>query len=154
MNDLSLEQIQLPEYDCQIKKINEQLYIYDLVRQKHLVLTPEEWVRQHFLRYLIQQFDYPKGLIRTESGLKYALRQKRSDILVYDREALPFFLIECKATFVPLSTATLEQVCQYNYSLKAQYIAITNGTEYAAYRFLKEESKYEQHRGVPQYLPE
>lgn len=152
MSDFSIEQITLPEYDCQIKKINEELYIYDLIRRKHLVLTPEEWVRQHFLRYLIYQFNYPKGLIRTESGLQYEQRQKRSDILVYNREALPFLLVECKASFVPLSIATLEQACQYNYSLKAQYIAITNGSEYAAYHFLKDENRYVLHQGIPLLL--
>lgn len=149
MNDLNIELIQLPEYDCQIKKINEELYIYDPIRRKHLVLTPEEWVRQHFLRYLMLEFNYPKGLIRTESGLKYEQRQKRSDILVYDRTALPFLLVECKAPFVPLSIATLEQACQYNYSLKAKYIALTNGTEYTAYHFLENEEKYVLHQGIP-----
>jgi hypothetical protein len=146
-----MEEINIPQYDCQVKKIEGELYIFDPIRRKNLVLTPEEWVRQHFLRYLLEEFNYPKGLMRTEGGLKYEQRQKRSDILAYNRLGSPFFLVECKASHIPLTLETLEQACQYNYAIKATYLAITNGLEYAAFKFLSSEQKYIPWQGIPEF---
>lgn len=101
--------------------------IFDPLRKKHLVLTPEEWVRQHFVNYLIVELHYPKSLIKLEGGLSYNQLQKRSDIVVFDREAKPWMVIECKAPDVVLNNETLRQASTYNATLRAKYLVVTNG---------------------------
>lgn len=146
-----MEQLQIPQYDCQIKKIEGELYIFDPIRRKNLLLTPEEWVRQHFVRYLLEEFGYPRGLMRTEGGLKYEQRQKRSDILVYDRDAKPYLLVECKATHVDLSNSTLAQATQYNYVIQAKYLALTNGLDFVIFKWLVDENRYVTWQGIPDF---
>ena len=92
-----------------------------------MVLTPEEWVRQHFIHFLINQLHYPKSLIKVEGGLIFNTLQKRSDIVVFNREGNPWMMIECKAPELKLSERTIRQASLYNHSLKAKYIVITNG---------------------------
>jgi hypothetical protein len=121
--------LNLPEYTHKIKKVNGELYIFDAIRKKYLVLTPEEWVRQNIITYLVEVYAYPKALMSVESGLKYHQRLKRSDILVYDLEGKPFFLIECKSMQVGLNQAVLDQMAQYNHIVKAPFMAMSNGLE-------------------------
>jgi len=101
--------------------------IFDPLRKKHLVLTPEEWVRQHFVNYLVSELHYPKALIKLEGGLSYNQLQKRSDIVVFDRDAKPWMVIECKAPDQILSNETLRQASTYNATLRAKYLVVTNG---------------------------
>lgn len=137
-----LHKIIIPKFDYKTKIENENLYIFDIIRKKYILLTPEEWVRQGWIHYLIQNFNYPKGMMSVETGLKYDRRQKRSDILVYDRNAQPYLLIECKSMEVSLGQDTLEQVSQYNMEIQAKYIMISNGLEFAVFHFHKEQNKY------------
>lgn len=146
-----MEQLQIPQYDCQVKKIEGELYIFDPIRRKNLLLTPEEWVRQHFVRYLLEEFDYPRGLMRTEGGLRYEQRQKRSDILVYDRNTEPFLLVECKASHIALSQETIEQASQYNYVIKAKYFAITNGLDFIIFKWTEAKGAYIAWQGIPEF---
>ncbi|MFL5728166.1 MAG: type I restriction enzyme HsdR N-terminal domain-containing protein, partial [Cytophagaceae bacterium] len=85
-----MQKLNLPQFDVKIQESNGKTEIFDALRKKYIVLTPEEWVRQHFVNLLIQHYNYPKSLISLESGLKYNELQKRSDIVVYDREGKPF----------------------------------------------------------------
>ncbi|MCU0447434.1 MAG: type I restriction enzyme HsdR N-terminal domain-containing protein [Microscillaceae bacterium] len=126
-------ELNLKDFNPQLKKINDELYIFDPIRKKYLLLTPEEWVRQNFVQHLIKEYQYPATLIRLEGGLKYDQRPKRSDILVYNRLGEPFLLVECKAMQVPLNQVVMEQVSQYNYVIQAQYVAITNGIHLLIY---------------------
>lgn len=119
--------LNIPPFDYKIKKSDEKLLIFDMLRKKYVVLTPEEWVRQHFIHFLINQYHYPKALIKVESGLQYHQRQKRTDIQVFDREGQLFMIIECKAPHIPLNQQVFEQAAQYNKVLKAPFITITNG---------------------------
>lgn len=119
--------LNIPPFDYKIKKSDEKLLIFDMLRKKYVVLTPEEWVRQHFIHFLINQYYYPKALIKVESGLQYHQRQKRTDIQVFDREGQLFMIIECKAPHIPLNQQVFEQAAQYNKVLKAPFITITNG---------------------------
>ena len=125
--------LNMPEYGHKIKKINNELYIFDHIRRKYLLLTPEEWVRQNFSNYLQEELNYPKALMKHETGLKYDRKLKRSDILVYDREGKPFLLVECKSMKIKLSQDTLDQVAQYNYTIKAPFIVVTNGISMLCY---------------------
>lgn len=123
-------QLNLPAYDYKLQRREDnKFYIFCQVRKKYLLLTPEEWVRQHFINFLFEQ-GYPKGLTSAESGLKYNKRQKRTDIVVYDRQGKPFLLVECKAPEVKLSDSTFSQAATYNMVLKAPYIAVSNGLQH------------------------
>jgi hypothetical protein len=119
--------LNLPEFKYQLSKTDGKIMIFDPLRKKHLVLTPEEWVRQHFVNYLISELKYPRSLIKLEGGLSYNQLQKRSDIVVFDREAKPWMVIECKAPDQILSNETLRQASTYNATLRARYLVVTNG---------------------------
>lgn len=125
--------LNLPEYDYQLKNENEKLYIYDIVRKKDVVLTPEEWVRQHFVHFLIHFKKVPRNLISIESGLNYNKLKKRSDILVYSKQLKPLILVECKSPIVELNENVLLQTTTYNETLKAKILGITNGLKHYFY---------------------
>lgn len=133
-------QLNLPPFEYKVTKIGEKPHIFDIVRRKYLLITPEEWVRQHVLHWLINQHRYPKSLIRTESGLHYNQLAKRSDILVYDRQGKTFLLVECKASHIALTEAVLEQAIRYNAILKAPYLLISNGLEHFLYKIYQGEA--------------
>jgi hypothetical protein len=119
--------LNLPKFDFVIKKENGKVFIMDFLRKKYIVLTPEEWVRQHFIHFLITSLKYPKALIKVEGGLNYNRLQKRSDIVVFDREGKPWMVVECKAPDQKLSQRTVHQASVYNHSLQAKYLGVTNG---------------------------
>jgi hypothetical protein len=123
-------QLNLPSFEYKVTKIGGKPHIYDIIRRKYLVITPEEWVRQHVLHWLINHHHYPKSLIRTESGLQYNQLTKRTDILVYDRAGGTFLLVECKASHIQLTDSVLEQAIRYNAILQAPYLLISNGLEH------------------------
>jgi hypothetical protein len=122
--------LNLPSFDYKLKKADGKVWIFDLIRKKYIVLTPEEWVRQHFLHYMIDAFKYPRALIKVEGGLTYNQLAKRSDILIFDRAGSPWMLVECKSPEMKLSEATLQQASVYNATLQAKYLTITNGMNY------------------------
>ncbi|UEG50179.1 type I restriction enzyme HsdR N-terminal domain-containing protein [Ferruginibacter lapsinanis] len=111
----------------------EKEYIFDAVRKQWVVLTPEEWVRQNFLQYLIQVKCYPASLIAIEKEIQLGELKKRFDIVVYDASTLPWMIIECKEMNVPLDAAVLNQVLRYNQVLKVPFLVITNGSNTVAY---------------------
>ena len=119
--------LNLPTYPFKVKKSDGKVWIFDGSRKKFVVLTPEEWVRQHFVRYLMEEHHYPKSLFRIESSLTYNTLRKRSDILVYDRSGKPWMLIECKSPAIKLSQRAFNQVAIYNMTVGAKYLAVTNG---------------------------
>jgi hypothetical protein len=122
-----MSSLNLPPFDYKLKKAEGKLWIFDIIRKKWIVLTPEEWVRQHFIHMLIEQKKYPRSLIRVEGGLQYNELQKRSDILVFSRDGAPWMLIECKAPEIRLSDKSVFQASVYNATLRAQYVAVSNG---------------------------
>lgn len=122
--------LNLPRGDFRITDSEGRLSIFDPLRKKFLILTPEEWVRQHVIHYLIHYRDYPRSLFSLEKGIKYNQIQKRFDILVLDRMGASFLLVECKAPEVKLSQQTAEQIAVYNKIVKARYIAISNGHQH------------------------
>jgi type I site-specific restriction endonuclease len=122
-----MHKLNLPEFNYKLKKAEGKVWIFDGIRKKYIVLTPEEWVRQHFIHYLTHEKKYPKSLIRVEGGLIYNQLQKRTDIVVYNRLGKPWMIVECKSPAFPVSPATLTQASVYNTTLKAAYITVTNG---------------------------
>lgn len=127
-----MQKLNLPEYSFRIQKTEKGLQIFDSLRKKFIALTPEEWVRQNFIRYLIEEKKYPASLIAIETGLKYNRMQKRSDVTVFDKKGDTWMLIECKAPDVKISQETFNQVAVYNISgrTKTKFLAVTNGLKH------------------------
>lgn len=126
--------LNLPAADLKLTREDGEIYVYDAIRKKNILLTPEEWVRQHFIHYLIHTCKYPKTLFKVETGLQYNTLQKRSDIKVYNRHAVVFMLIECKSFSIPLSEYTLKQIAAYNKTIDAEWLVITNGLQHYAFQ--------------------
>ncbi|WP_316738202.1 type I restriction enzyme HsdR N-terminal domain-containing protein [Pedobacter aquatilis] len=122
--------LNLPPYPFKITKKDNVIFIFDELRKKHLVLTPEEWVRQHFIQDLIISKKFPKTLIQIEGGLVLNQLQKRSDILVYNTTGEKLMLIECKAPNVKITEAVFEQASRYNSIHQAKWIVLTNGLQH------------------------
>jgi predicted type IV restriction endonuclease len=122
-----MNRLNLPDYEFKLIKEGGKRMIRDVIRKKYVVLTPEEWVRQHFVNYLIHELKYPRSLFRVESGLKFNNMQKRSDIVVHDRTGNPWMLIECKSPDIKLTQKAFNQIAVYNMTIGARYLAVTNG---------------------------
>ena len=121
-----MQNLNLPKFEYKLLAKNNKLHIFDIIRKKYVFLSPEEWVRQHFIHYLISS-GYLRSLISIENQLKLNKRNKRADIVAYDTSGSPFLLVECKAPNVKLGQTTIEQAAQYNQSKRAPYLAVTNG---------------------------
>lgn len=119
--------IPFPEPEFKIETRQGRKAIFDNLRKKWLLLTPEEWVRQNFLAYLLKVQQYPSTLIALEKQIRVGELVKRFDILVYDSRHQPWMMVECKAPEVPLTEATLQQILRYHISTPAKYLFITNG---------------------------
>lgn len=122
-----MEKLNLPSCNLKLKQNGEKVEVFDIIRKKFLLLTDEEWVRQHFVHFLIDHLNYPKALISLESGLRYNQLAKRTDIVVYGRDGEAFMLIECKSTLIKLSQEVFYQAACYNMVIKANYMVATNG---------------------------
>ncbi|MFT4016152.1 MAG: type I restriction enzyme HsdR N-terminal domain-containing protein [Agriterribacter sp.] len=119
--------IEYPEYRYKIELRDNREMIFDIVRKLWVNLTPEEWVRQNFLQYLIQVKQYPPSLISVEKEIYLGELKKRCDIVIYNRNGAPYIMVECKAMDVELSTKTIDQILRYNLSIPVNYLIITNG---------------------------
>lgn len=110
-----------------LKKLAEQTYIFDFIRKKWLVLTPEEWVRQHLLNYLVTEKKIPASSISIEKELMLNDLKKRYDIVVYTRQLKPYLIVECKAPYIELNKEVVEQALRYNLTVRADLLMISNG---------------------------
>jgi predicted type IV restriction endonuclease len=119
--------LNLPSFEHRIRQQEGKLMIFDSIRKKYVVLTPEEWVRQHFVNFLLSEKRYPRSLISVERGLTYNDMPRRSDIVLHDRSARPWLLVECKSPQVKINQDTFRQIAVYNTRLGARYLAVTNG---------------------------
>jgi len=125
--------ITYPQYSYKIKEEQGRELIFDTSRKIWVRLTPEEWVRQNFLQYLLQTMLYPGALIAVEKELQLGELKKRFDILVYDGNHLPWMMIECKSMEVQLDDKVLTQVLRYHIAIPVPYLVITNGSYCAAF---------------------
>lgn len=122
-------EINYPDPSFKIKQDGGKSFLFDEIRKIWLLLTEEEWVRQNFVNYLIQQLQYPSSLIALEKELVLISLKKRFDVLVYNRNHKPWMLVECKAPNILLDDAALQQVLRYNISIPVSYLVITNGKQ-------------------------
>ncbi len=143
--------LNLPSIQIKTKVENEKIFYWDIIRKKWLILTPEEWVRQHFIEYLIQHKNYPKNFINTENNWKINERNKRTDIIVYDRNQSVFMLIECKKSSIKLNQSVFDQLANYNTLNKASYLLITNGLKHLCCKMNYETKTYEFVSDMPDF---
>ncbi len=122
-----MEDLNLPKFDFSIRSKNNKLEIFDSFRKKYVVLTPEEWVRQHISRYLIEYKNVPIGLISLEKKIVMNGMTRRFDIVVYNRQGCPLLIVECKAASVNITQDVFNQAARYNSVINADYMIITNG---------------------------
>jgi hypothetical protein len=126
--------IDYPDHPFRIKKDNNKELIFDEVRKSWLLLTPEEWVRQNFVHYLLKVKNYPAALVALEKKIMVGEMVKRFDILVYNNNHRPWLMVECKSMDVTLKEDVLNQVLRYNIAMPVNYLVITNGTSCMAFK--------------------
>lgn len=139
--------LNLPNFDIKVKKSAEQLFVWDETRRKYITLTPEEWVRQHFVHFLVSGKGYKQELIANEVSIKLNETTKRCDTIIYDRQLTPLMIVEYKAPTITITPKVFDQIVRYNMVLHVQYLTVSNGLrhfccqinyETQSYRFLKE----------------
>ncbi len=144
-------QLNLPSYQFNIKKEEDKLLIFDTQRKRFVRLTPEEWVRQNFIRYLIEEKNYPFGRIAVETQVTINQMKKRCDAIVYDKDLNPVIIIEFKSPTVALDTKTLNQVAVYNYKLHVDIFILSNGLQHFYFKKKADGSGYSISTEIPVY---
>jgi hypothetical protein len=143
--------LNLPSFALKIKEENGISYIFDQTRKKYLVLTPEEWVRQHLIHFLIEVKKYPRSLMKLEGGLKLNNLQKRSDILLFNKYGKKIILVECKAPSVKINQETFDQIARYNFVHKVEWLLVSNGIQHFCCRIDYEKKTYNFVEELPDY---
>jgi hypothetical protein len=141
--------IEYPVYEYKIREDEGVEKIFDIIRKRWIVLTPEEWVRQNILQYILIVKQYPASLIAVEKEIRLGELRKRCDIVVYSRNVLPWMIIECKEMNSPVDRKVLDQVLRYHITLPAQYLMLTNGSY--CYGFEKQFKTFVEIHNFPAY---
>ena len=123
----NVQKLHFPQPDLRIRKDNESFQVWDVVRKKWVVLTPEEWVRQHLINFMIVQRGWSQALMAVEKNLKFNGLNRRPDLVLYAPDMKPVLLAECKAPEVLINQAVLDQAVMYNRALGVSYVLVTNG---------------------------
>jgi Type I restriction enzyme R protein N terminus (HSDR_N). len=143
--------LNLPKFEYRTKTVDDKKYIFDSQRKKYISLTPEEWVRQHFVNYLINYKNYPAGLIGNEVSLNLNGMKKRSDTVVYNKEGKPFVIIEYKAPNIKITQEVFNQIVRYNMVLKVKYLIVSNGINHYCCSIDYENNSYSFLKDIPLY---
>ena len=143
--------LNLPAFEYKLKQSPEKSLIFDGIRRKYVALTPEEWVRQHFIHYLVNYLQYPKSLLAIERGTTYNQLAKRTDLCVYGTNGQPVMLVECKAAQVPITAATIKQASAYNQKIRARYVVLTNGLEHYCWEVNFDQAQYTALHEIPAF---
>ena len=146
-----MKSLNYPNYSFRFKNSENKTYIFDEIRKKFVVLTPEEWVRQNTLQYLIQEKKYSKSFINVEKLVKVNRINKRYDIVFFNPDGSIFLLIECKAPEIQISQQTFDQIARYNLALKATFLMVTNGLNHYFCQMDFENEKYLFLKDLPHY---
>lgn len=148
-----MDALNLPPYDIKVSEKDGKRLIFDELRRRYVALTPEEWVRQHFVHYLIGHLGYPAGLLANEVELKIGDKRLRCDSILFDKQAHPQMIIEYKAPNIQLTQRVFSQISAYNLLLHVDYLIVSNGMQHVCcrmdytnntYHFLKEIPTYEE----------
>ena len=143
--------LNLPPYPIKIQEKGEKRQIFDFLRRKWVALTPEEWVRQHFTHYLVEQKGYPKGLLANEVELRIGEKRLRCDTIIYNKELRPRMIVEYKAPTIQIQQKTFDQISAYNLLLKVDYLIVSNGLQHYCCQMDYEHQKYLFLRDIPDY---
>ncbi len=146
-----MQELNLPQYDTKILERDGKLTIFDELRHLYVALTPEEWVRQHFVHYLTGHCGYPASLMANEASITLNNMRRRCDTVVYDRRLRPRMIIEYKAPTVKLDAKVFAQISRYNLVLKVDYLIVSNGLKHYCCRMNYADNSYEFLTGIPQY---
>lgn len=144
-------ELNLPTFDFRLKKENSVVFIFDVIRKKFVKLTPEEWVRQHVVHFLLEQKHYPASLMNVEVGMEIQTMRRRADIVCYESDGGVRLITECKAPEVKITQTVFEQIAQYNMCLKARYLLVTNGLEHFVCEINAEQKTYTFLQDIPPY---
>ncbi|MDG1037498.1 MAG: type I restriction enzyme HsdR N-terminal domain-containing protein [Polaribacter sp.] len=147
-----MQRLNLPTYNFKFKSSENKTLIFDKLRKKYVVLTPEEWVRQHYVCFLIEEKEYPISLIALEKQLIINNRRKRTDILVFNNKGNHEIIVECKAPSIKITQDTFDQIARYNLKLKANYLIVTNGLEHFYCKMDFEKETYIFLKDIPRHL--
>ena len=148
---MNLPQLNLPIAVLKTKLVEGTTQVFDQVRKKYLVLTAEEWVRQHFIHYLNQEKNYPLGLMGVEKMVKYNSMQTRADIVLYAADGKPNMIVECKAPKVKITQDAFNQIAKYNFNLKVDFLVVTNGIQHFCCALDYKNNKISFMKEVPDY---
>lgn len=146
-----MEKLNLPDFTFKYKEERNKKFIFDEVRGKFVALTPEEWVRQNFLRFMSGHLKYPASLTGVEKMLKVNGLSQRCDILLYNRRGMPVLIVECKAPSVTVDSKTLGQAARYNTTLKVPFLVLTNGLQHYCIKTNVETGEFEALSGFPAF---
>jgi hypothetical protein len=148
-----MQKLNFPDYTFRFKNSENKVAIFDEIRKKFIILTPEEWVRQHVVRFLHIEKKFPLSHINVEKIVKINGLNKRYDIVVFHPDGTIFLVVECKAPSVPVSQHTFDQIARYNMSLNATHLMVTNGINHYFCQMDNAAERYNFMPDAPQYLP-
>lgn len=146
-----MDALNLPPYDIKVSEKDGKRLIFDELRRRHVALTPEEWVRQHFVHYLIEHLGYPAGLLANEVELKIGDKRLRCDSILFDKQAHPQMIIEYKAPNIQLTQRVFSQISAYNLLLHVDYLIVSNGMQHICCRMDYEQHSYHFLKEIPTY---
>ena len=146
-----MQKLNFPQYSFRFKSSENKTLVFDEIRKKFVVLTPEEWVRLHVVQFLLQEKNYPKSLINVEKQLKLNKTTKRYDIVVFNNDGSIFLIVECKAPSIPISQITFDQIARYNLALNASFLMVSNGLEHYYCQMDYENECYVFLKDIPNY---
>jgi hypothetical protein len=143
--------LNLPSFDINVKKTGEKLTVFDKLRRRFVALTPEEWVRQHFVNFLITAKGYPPSLIANEIQINLNNQKRRCDSVIYDRNLTPLMIVEYKAPEVAITQNVFDQIVRYNIVLRVGYLIVSNGLNHYCCRMDYENQTFEYLPDIPAY---
>ena len=146
-----MQSLNFPNFTFRFKNSENKVSIFDEIRKKFITLTPEEWVRQHVVRFLLEEKKYPKSLINVEKTLKINGLTKRYDVVIFNNDGTINILVECKSTEIKISQDVFDQIARYNMTLNAQYLMVTNGINHYFCQMDFENEKYSFLDNLPNY---
>ena len=146
-----MQSLSFPAYTFRLKNSENKPYIFDTIRKKFLVLTPEEWVRQHVIFFLLKEKGFPQSLINVEKEIIVSNTRKRYDIVVFYPDGSILLIVECKAPSVNITQQTFDQIARYNIALDASYLMVTNGLNHYYCQMDYEQKMYHFLRDIPEY---
>ncbi|MBI9038814.1 MAG: type I restriction enzyme HsdR N-terminal domain-containing protein [Bacteroidales bacterium] len=146
-----MQKLNLPSYNFKIRKNNENQEIFDFIRKQYVSLSPEEWVRQNFIRFLVEEKNYPQMLIAVEKSIKLNRMIRRPDIVIYNKNIKAKLIVECKAPAIKITQTTLDQIVRYNMVLKVDYLVVSNGLVHYCVQVNYKANKYNFINEVPDF---